>query len=242
MDSSSSRCLKTFRNERDCGIADKHFIIPFTCVVVGPSQCGKSVFLHNLIKHADRVIGPNKISKFIYVTSPATELDEDLTSVKNIKILRASDKSEELESLIKPHLIENCLLLLDDLFRVANDSQFIADCFTILCHHRRINVCMTTQNIFSYRTGRHSVTINRNSKYLVLFKSPRDTSYIATLGIQLYPAQSKDFTRAYNLATKEPHSYLHIDCSQEASEEYRLKNNLFDEDFSDEGAIVYVIE
>ena len=70
------------------------------------------------------------------------------------------------------------LLILDELI-LESSSDVILDLFTDGSHHKNISVIFVTQNVF--HKGKVERDISLNTKYLVLFKNPRDRAQIQHL-------------------------------------------------------------
>lgn len=119
------------------------------------------------------------------------------------------------------------LLILDDLMRESS-SDVILDLFTKGSHHKNISVIFITQNIF--HQGKAQRDISLNSKYIVLFKNPRDRAQIMHLARQVYPEDAKFVREAYLDATRDGHSYLFLDLSQNTPDEYRFRTCIFPTD------------
>ena len=81
------------------------------------------------------------------------------------------------------------------------------------------------QNLF-HQSKEHR-TISLNASYLCLTKNVRDASQITHLAKQLYPSQTKFFQQAYQLATKEPYSYLFVDLTPTCPDEIRIRSGIF---------------
>src|SRR5271154_3304383 len=191
---------------------------PFNMQVAGPTQAGKSTFVKKLIENADTLISPPP-TKIIYIqhedsTPPSFNSDipcEIYYSLEDLKCVPLN------------------LIVIDDLYVEAGNSKEVCNLFTRGSHHNNCSVILTTQNLFSYRESKYSTTINRNCKYMVLFKSPRDCSFVRTLDSQMYPEKKRFLTKAYRKATEVKHGYLLVDTSQECPDHLRLKRNLFRE-------------
>lgn len=119
---------------------------------------------------------------------------------------------------------EKRLYVLDDLASEADNEQ-ISNLFTRNSHHLNLSVILLSQNL--YQKGSHTRTISLNTKYLVVFKQPRDSSQIGYLARQIAQSNSKEIIRIYNEATKRPHGYLLIDFTQDCNELLRYRSDIF---------------
>lgn len=194
------------------------FIHPFSMIVSGPSGSGKTTFLKKLLEQIDNLIsGP--ITKILWCyaekASIPTIQSEIITFHKGIP-----DAIDNIEN-------ESMLIILDDLMSEAYNSQ-ITELFTKGSHHRNISVILVTQNLFFQ--GKHTRTISLNSKYLVVFKNPRDQLQFQYLAKQIYPENSRDLLRVYKEITSQPHNYLLIDLTQAMNERLRFRTNIFQKD------------
>ena len=86
------------------------------------------------------------------------------------------------------------LLVLDDLMRETVDSDQVMDLLSKKAHHLNLFVIVVTQNL--YALGKHSVGMNHNYQYTILFRNPTDTRYIKTLG-QCWMGDAKRFMPLY---------------------------------------------
>ena len=68
------------------------------------------------------------------------------------------------------------LIVLDDLMDSAY-SKKVSELFSKASHHRNISLILITQNLF--HQGPSSRDISLNSKYIVVFKNPRDKTQTA---------------------------------------------------------------
>ena len=109
-----------------------------------------------------------------------------------------------------------------------SSSDVILDLFTKGSHHKNISVIFITQNVF--HKGKAQRDISLNTKYLVLFKNPRDKVQIQHLARQIHPEDSFFLRDAFVDATHLPHSYLFIDLSQDCLDEFRFRAKIFPND------------
>ncbi len=146
------------------------------------------------------------------------------------------DKVEVHEKIIDPVMDDDSpysdpqthtLLILDDNFLTAGNSQTIAEAFT-KGRHKNLSVIMIAQNVFF--PGKYARTITLNASHYILMKN-RDIYQIECLGRQLYGRErAKHFVEIYkNVVLRRDHGYLLCDLSPNASEEIQLCTNIVDE-------------
>ena len=195
---------------------------PFTCLISGPTGCGKTNFTLRLIKYSKTVIepAPDKILWCYGVYQDAFKSINNVEFHEGIPNLSLFDGSQRT------------LLILDDLMHETDDR--VTKIFTKISHHNNVSVLYLTQNLFY--GGKQNRTIGLNAHYLVLFKNPRDATQISCLARQMYPGKSKFMVEAFKDATSEPYSYLLIDLKADTEEKFRLRAQIF----PDETNFVYV--
>lgn len=196
---------------------------PFSMILAGPSACGKSTFVVNLLNNLDIVDTPFKSIIWCSAETNATP-----TNLKHLDI-------RYLDSI--PDTFENAenkpmLVILDDFMTEldANAGLRICELFTKGSHHRNISVVLITQNIF--HKGRYCRDISLNAKYIVLFKNPRDKTQFNHLARQIYPENTKALQNLYKEITQMGHSYLLIDLSQGINDALRFRTNIFNKIYS----------
>ena len=185
---------------------------PFTCIVSGPTGCGKSVFVFKMLHNLKEMVVPLP-HKVIYCYG---EYQSGFAKYPWIEFHEGLPKSEMFDG-------TPTLVVIDDLMNETNDM--VANLFTKISHHRSVSVIYITQNIF--HKNKQSRTMSLNTHYMVLFKSPRDAGQIAVLGRQLYPEHNKFLVDAFKDATSTPHSYLLLDLRPETGEHYRVRASIF---------------
>ena len=172
---------------------------PFTAILAGPSQTGKSTFLKDFIYFKNVMIdpAPDKIVWFFGIHQKLYDEIRDVTFV------------EGFPSNYTEYLGTNTLFILDDLMSECGGDKKVSNLFTKGSHHLSLSVIFITQNFF--HKGKEMRDIRLNTQYLFLFKNRRDLNQITHLGRQLYPDRLKFFQEAYRIATEKPFSYLLID-------------------------------
>ena len=195
---------------------------PFTCIVAGCTQSGKTVWVKSLLENAQKSISPPP-QRIIWCygqwqhsyfdmmrTMPGIEFNQGIPEdIDNADYLDVSQRN---------------LIVLDDLMAQSGKYKRIADLFTKGSHHRNLSIIYIAQNIF--HQGKEMRNISLNAHYIVLFKSPRDKQQISMLARQINPGKVQGFMRSYEDATNRPHGYLMLDLKPTTGDQQRLKTNV----------------
>jgi len=88
-----------------------------------------------------------------------------------------------------------------------------------------LSVIFILQNIF--HRGKKLRDMSLNCHYLVLFKSPRDSSQVNHLAKQMCLGHLKYMQEAFEDATKWTFDYLLCDLKPETPSDFRLRSNIF---------------
>lgn len=196
------------------------FVHPFTMIIAGPSGCGKTTFVCSLINQNKNLIKPN-ISKIIWCNPELNAIPKNLI-FKNIEFYN------NLPETITNENNENILIVLDDLMIDTYNKQ-VCELFTKGSHHKNLSIILLIQNVF--HQGKFCRDISLNVKYLVLFKNPRDKSQIVPLARQIYPENIREFLKVYNEITSAPYGYIVLDLTQNGSELFRIRSNIFEKSY-----------
>ena len=185
---------------------------PFTCIVAGPTGCGKTTFVTRLLRFASSIIDlPPERIVWCYGQWQKTyaSMAESMPEV------------EFVDGLPDPNTFRpetRTLVVLDDL--MAETDSRVTILFTKKSHHCNTSVVYLLQNLFP--KGKENRTIS-----LVLFKSPRDAGQVGQLAKQMYPGRVKYMQDAFKDATSTPYGYLLIDLKQETPDDARLRTKVF---------------
>jgi len=194
---------------------------PFTCIVAGPTGCGKTSFVIKLLRNLDSQCTESRLEGgIIWRYSEETAVPRQQISKLGLNI----SYQEGLPESYGNARGEPSLIILDDLLNEAYGRN-VCDLFTKGCHHINISVVLLTQNIF--HQGTHFRDISLNSKYLVLLKNVRDKNQFTFLARQVYPEQSQSLYKSYRDATKRPHGYFILDFAQDTDDRLRFRTNVF---------------
>lgn len=187
---------------------------PFSLIVAGPSRCGKTYWVINLLLNAAERIIPTP-TKIVYCYSHWQPKYEVLK-----KRIDGVEWHEGMPT--KPYLdeISNAILILDDLMAESVNNDQLMSIFTERSHHQNISVILLMQNL--YHQGKNSVSIARNTQYMVLFKNPRDRHEIKTLAMQMFPEKWRKFLEKFDYETNKPRGKLILDFSPYTTDENRI--------------------
>ena len=186
---------------------------PFTCMVAGPTQSGKTYFTMKLLENLSSMVTPLP-KRVIWCYG---QYHDGLNSLPDFVEI-----SEGLSALEEEG--DGALVILDDLMYEAGEAKEVANLFTRGSHHRNMSVIMIVQNIF--HQGKVMRSISLNTHYMVLFKNPRDVGQIKYLASQLFPGKIKFLEDAYKQATANPHGYLLLDFTQTTSDHERVSSGV----------------
>lgn len=198
---------------------------PFTCIIAGPTQSGKTHFTFELLKNLDMLVTPVPTNITWHYGEYQDKLNTLPAYVKLVEGLSGIDQ-------INPS--QQNLIILDDLMHEASNMQEIAELFTKGSHHRNLSVIMIVQNLF--HQGKIMRTLSLNAHYMVIFKNPRDASQIRYLANQLFPGNGSYLVDAYKQATSNAHGYLLLDLTQSTSDTKRVMSDIL----PDEEGFYYV--
>ena len=189
---------------------------PFTCIVAGPTGCGKTTFVTRLLRNAPSMINPapEHITWYYGEWQSAYEnLD-----IPNIRLEQGL-----------PTVFDTCkrnVVVLDDI--MAETDGRVTDLFTKKSHHSNTSVIYLVQNLFPKH--KESRTISLNAQYMVVFKNPRDALQVTHLAKQMYQGRVKFVQEAFKDATSVPYGYLLVDLKQDTPEDMRLCTTVLPDD------------
>ena len=190
---------------------------PYTCLVAGPTSCGKTQFVKKLIEGGEQVVN-GSAEKIIWLYGEYQPAYMELSS-KFPHILFIEGIPENLNEYIDPKFRN--LIVIDDLMSETGNDKKVTNLFTKGSHHRNLSVILLLQNLFY--NGKESRTISLNAHYIVLFKNPRDNTIVTSLAKQMYPGKVKFLQEAFKDATKLPYHYLFLDLKPYTDEKFRVR-------------------
>lgn len=196
---------------------------PFTMVCAGMTGSGKSVKIRSIFKHYRLCTNINtNILNVLYCYGSWQSLFYQ--KLPNVRITYIQGLPEDFDKLNNYHII-----VFDDLMSELSNNKEVMNLFTKHSHHMNISVIFITQNLFY----KELLTMRRNSKYIMLFKSPSDNKQVMSLAMQLMPSSPKTFIEAYQKATYNAHGYILIDNTQYTPDHLRWRSHITPDDSSD---------
>ena len=211
-----------------------------TFMLAGPSSCGKSTFVKNLINNR-KVMFNRNIENVYIVCANIQTMYEDLVKNGNVRQIfyQMPSKSEIIEIAEIGKKQGGTILVLDDILsEIAKNNILIQEIFTEIAHHYDLTVVLCVQNMFVQNPIFR--TISLNSGYIVAFKHPRDTKQINVIAHRCHVKNPKLVIDAYKDATRLPYSYLFMDFTQKTEDFLRIRTNIFPNENDDILSTIYL--
>lgn len=201
-------------------------------LVTGASSSGKTMLIKQiLLYNKDMFITIPKLIIYLYKTwQPAYE--ELASKLPNIKFI---DELMSEEDLIKTtETLDHSVFVADDRMEEISKDSFYSELFTRLGHHYKISSFLLLQN--NCPPSKYSSTINKNSHYTIITRSPRNMYTIRTLGQSM--GDYKALMEAYTDATQnKTYSYLLVDSHPASDPKFKFRTQILP---SDKECIVYI--
>ena len=194
----------------------------FKTFISGPSRCGKTTFVIDLIDNIFN-ISSTPPTFIIYVFKVWQYKFDEMTKV-NIFL---EDDESIVEKIMGYSRGQPLLIIFDDMIN-SKSLPSLAPLFNVDGRHMNLSLVFLSQRLFV--NDEHFRQISQNCDYFVLFKNPRNSSEIRTLANQMTPT-TMELVKIYLEATKSPFSYLFINLTQEACRDTKYLSDLFSRDF-----------
>ena len=196
----------------------------FKLFISGPSRCGKTFFVAELLENIDTFAKvPPATVLYVYKVWQ-TKFDEMKILIDEF----IQDNDDVVNRIQEKVAGQPIMIIFDDLINSKSLSD-IATLFTVDGRHMNMSMVFLTQRMFV--NNEHFRQISQNCDYFCIFKNPRNSSEIRTLAQQLTPG-SLELINIYMEATKDPFSYLFINLTQECLPQVKFLSKLFDNDNS----------
>ena len=209
-------------------------------ILAGPTSCGKSTFVKNLIMSRNILFAESSLNVYI-VCSNVQNMYEDMVKNKNVKKIfyEMPSKKEILQIAKIGRKTGGTILILDDLLsEIAKNNLLIQEIFTEIAHHNKLTVVLCVQNLFYQKDTFR--TLSLNCGYLVPFKNPRDMKQINTVAYRSFVIDPNVMTSAYQDATYKPYGYLFLDFTQTTPNFLRIRTDIFPSDIDKSPPAIYL--
>lgn len=172
-------------------------ITPFSMIVAGPSQSGKSEFLYTLLSHLNSCIDA-KFDNIVFIYGVWQDI------YKSFPNIFFTNKIEYLNS--RPS--GKTLLICDDIMSQVNNSADLENLFT-KGRHDGISTVLILQSLFY--GGKIMKTLRNNVSYVVITAHLQDIQRLSTFASQLERKNSLYFNSVYDDIMKTKYAYMFID-------------------------------
>ena len=176
---------------------------PFRLIITGPTQCGKSHLLFDILDNLPECVN-TKFQKIIFiygVYQPIYDSYPDIHFTNDLGILKT-----------RPGV--PTLLVLDDVMNLIKDSAELETIFT-RGRHEGFSIILLMQSLFYH--GNVLKTIRNNTSYYAIFEHLQDTLRVANFAAQLEPKNSEYFKACYEDVKKKPYGYVFTDLHAEST-------------------------
>ena len=205
----------------------------FRCMVVGPSDSGKSTLILEILKQSTRFFPKpfDHVLLFIPCNSLTSDrqnyIDRLREHVPNLEVIEGLPDSKTIL-----RLEGTKLLLVDDLFYTACDSQDFMNLAVMASHHGKASLFLTSQNLFF--PSRFRMTIQRQFTHWIIFSMISDRAMLANLSKQLldkrdFLPKCMDWFKTEPLFKASYTRYVWIDLNTsnaEMPDELRVRTNI----------------
>lgn len=198
------------------------FIKGATHLIVGPSQCGKTVRTCEIIKQKDSMIEDGERIKNVIFHYAAWQPAYDDLQNRGVTFVKKNPTSDEFVKEVKDYRDNGGSIVVIDDF-MTQISQDMVDIVTVQSRHFNVSTFILFQSLFPpHKLARQ---ISLNVKYLHIHKNPRENSQIQTIARQLSPRDYKWIVAVYHVVTEQPHQCLLIDLTQKREEKLRYRSH-----------------
>ena len=175
----------------------------FTCLVAGPTGCGKTQLIFKLIENANQLITP-PVQHIVYCYGQWQNQFKQFENKVTFHELFPPATQQASSS-------QHTLLIIDNILD-KEDTSLVRDIFIKGSHHNNISIIFVTQNLFLPHKDYRTLSLNAHD--IVVFKNPRDMSQINALARQAFASKPTFLTTVHNQETSDRHSYLLLDFKQ----------------------------
>ena len=167
-----------------------------TITIAGPSQSGKTTLVEKMVTMKDVLFNESFSAVIWFCAYPPKNKIDGVKYSVGLPLNKFND------------LPPNSLVILDDFMSELSQSNDLTMLMTKAVHHLPLTLIYITQNMF--QRGKDVKTRRMNTNYLIMY--PNDMKFLSSV-----------FT---DVTTKEPFSYILIDCQQDTPDEIRVRSKI----------------
>lgn len=198
---------------------------PFTAILSGSSNGGKTVLTRNILYYKSLLFSVIPKKTFLFFKKQQGIYNEMLEMGLVDEIIEVEDEmisEKEFEKIVSPYKnLGGAFCIFDDLMEQIDSTN--SKIFTKIAHHENCSILFLTQSLFV--DNKHYRVMSRNATYIIVMKNPRDVAQIKNLSSQM--GVDKDLlVDAYKEATKKAYSYLFLDFHPTTPDHIRLRSNI----------------
>ena len=189
------------------------FQSPSTCLVTGPTSCGKTYLMLRILENRKNLFSQD-VKRIIWCYTVYQDIFDKFRDIIEFH--------EGIYDVTGVSGGEHTVIIIDDLMHELNKN--VAETFTVHSHHRNVTVFFITQNLF--HKSKYMRDVSLNSHYIILFPQRRDISQIRTLAQQMFPREHDEFMTVYKEATSSKYGYLLCDLHPKNTHRVLLRTNI----------------
>ena len=203
---------------------------PGSTFIVGASGTGKTHILNSILECKDQLFkseSQKKINNVVLCYGAWQDYYDQWMSKQMIsKSIEGFPSMEKLQPIFSEYKSKGgTIIILDDLvpLMTKSDIETLHLMLTVSSHHSNISVVFVGHNLFHRAMRECSLQYHR----YVLTNSFRDSSQVALLGRQIFPANPRFIAQVYKDVLKTKYNNLVLDVSPNQSEELRVTAGWF---------------
>lgn len=205
---------------------------PGTSFIVGASGTGKTHILNSILENKDNLFKSEtekKISNIVLCYGAWQDYYDQWVGKQLItKSIEGFPSMEKLQPIFSANKTKGgTILILDDLvpLMTKSDIEALHLMLTVSSHHNNVSIIFVGHNLFHRGMRECSLQYHR----YILTNNFRDSSQVALLGRQIFPANPRFIAQVYKDVLKTKYNNLILDVSPNQSEDLRVTGKWFKE-------------
>ncbi len=193
-------------------------------VICGRSGSGKTTFIYNFLKNANKMIATNKKNVILYCYDTWQNMYNKMQAeIPDIHFHKGMLPLKQIVNGFGDPEDRHLIVVLDDLMSEVVNSQDVSNFFTISCHHSSCSMIFVTHNLF--QQGRYSKTIAVNASYVMIFETPAGVEQIRVYGRQRFSSDILLLSYIKAVLDK-PFGYIFIDMTVNVPRDLRIRTDI----------------